>query len=222
MDETKTTDPAAQTGSNDTPTTYTKDDLTRIVQREVSKATAAAKALEAERDAVRAQLAAIEEEKAKAEEAKLSVTERANREAQRQRDDYERRIAEATQRAASEREKRHAAIKRAVASDHAAKLAPQFFTPDLAEIAAERIASALVVIDDENGNERVEITLGAPGDTEPLEHGLNKFTATKLQPFLKQSGGSGAMHGAGSSGGGTSWRNLSPTDRIKAGLGGRG
>lgn len=70
----------------------------------------------------------------------------------------------------------------------------------------------------EDGDERVVIQLGAPGDVEPLETGFAKFRDAQLTAFFKVATGSGAQHGAGAAGGRATLAGLSPTDKIAAGL----
>lgn len=175
--------------------THTKEDLTRIVSREVAKE-------REQRVALEQRLAAIEEEKRVAEEAKLSATQRADLERKREREATEAKIATLTQQAANERARRHAVLREGRAASLASTLAAQIANPGLVPHVERAIAERLVVEADEHGNERVVIQMGAPGDNEPLESGFPKFRDANLTAFLKVAGGSGGQHGAGAGSGG--------------------
>lgn len=210
-------DPSANPDSNGSATkpevapVYTKDDLTRIVAREVAKVTAGRSELEQ-------RLAAIEEEKRAAEEAKLSATQRAELERKREREAAAAQIATLTAQAAGERTKRHEVLRAGKAASLASTIAAQVANPGLLPHVERSIAERLVVEVGADGNERVVIRLGADGDNEPLESGFPKFRDEHLMAFLKVATGSGAQHGAGAAGGRAAFAGLSITDKIAAGL----
>lgn len=218
-----TTDPPVAGDSNANPDSngspakpapaavYTKDDLTRIVAREVAKATAGRSELEQ-------RLAAIESEKAAAEEAKLSATQRAELERKREREGYEAKVNALTAQATTERAKRHEVLRAGKAASLASTMAAQLANAGLLPHVERSIAERLVVEVGDDGAERVVIQLGAPGDVEPLESGFAKFRDAHLTAFLKVATGSGAQHGAGAPGGRASFAHLSPTDKMLVGL----
>ncbi len=175
--------------------THTKEDLTRIVTREVAKE-------REQRVALERKLEAIEEEKRLTEEAKLSATQRADLERKREREATEAKIAALTQQATTERTKRHEVLRQGRAASLASTLAAQLANAGLLPHVERTIAERLVVEADEHGNERVVIQMGAPGDNEPLESGFPKFRDANLTAFLKVAGGSGGQHGAGAGSGG--------------------
>jgi hypothetical protein len=193
---------------------YTKDDLTRIVAREVAKASAGRSELEQ-------RLTAIEEEKRAAEEAKLSMAQRADLERKREREAAAAQIAALTARADGERAKRHDVLRAGRAASLASTIASQVANPGLLPHVERAITERLVVEVDEDGTERVVMRMGANGDNEPLESGFTKFRDEHLTPFLKVATGSGAQHGSGASGGRASIAHLSPTDKMLVGLSGK-
>jgi len=191
---------STQTAAKPAPV-YTKDDLTRIVAREVAKATAGRAELEQ-------RLAAIEEEKRIAEEAKLSATQRAELTTKRERETWEQKLAAAEKAAATERALRHDTLRSGKAAQLAAKIAAQLANPGLLPHVEAVIASRLVVESVEGGGEHVVIRMGAEGDNEPLESGFPKFRDEHLAPFFKVATGSGAQHGSGATGGGPMPTNI--------------
>ena len=219
----ETTDPPGNAGdtngnpdsSGSTPPkpvlTHTKEDLTRIVTREVAKE-------REQRVALEQRLAAIEEEKRLAEEAKLSATQRADLERKREREATEAKIATLTQQATTERAKRHEVLRQGRAASLASTMAAQLANAGLLPHVERSIAERLIVETDEHGVERVVIQMGAPGDNEPLESGFPKFRDAHLTAFLKVAGGSGGQHGAGAAGGRATFAGLNPTDKIAVGL----
>lgn len=191
--------------------THTKDDVTRITQREVAKVLA-------EKAELAQRLAAIEEEKRAAEEAKLSAAQRADLERKREREklEAERETWKAT--AEKERALRHDTLRGGRASSLAASIAAQLANPGLLPHVEAIIAQRLVVEQTDAG-ERVVIRLGSEGDNEPLESGFAKFRDEHLAPFFKVATGSGAHHGAGGAGTGNraALLAMSPEERIEAG-----
>jgi hypothetical protein len=212
-------DTSANPDSNGSPAkpaaaVYTKDDLTRIVAREVAKASAGRSELEQ-------RLTAIEEEKRATEEAKLSMAQRADLERKREREAAAAQIAALTARADGERAKRHDVLRAGRAASLASTIASQVANPGLLPHVERAITERLVVEVDEDGTERVVMRMGANGDNEPLESGFTKFRDEHLTPFLKVATGSGAQHGSGASGGRASIAHLSPTDKMLVGLSGK-
>lgn len=166
----------------------------------------------------RAKLAEELEQKAReAEEAKLSATQRAELERKREREAYEKRIADLDGLAKTERAKRHDALVRHAAASRVSTVAARLFNSAIAPDVESLVAGALRV-EEVDGREVVTIRLGAEGDTEPLETGWQKFVDAKLNNYFKAEGGAGARHGSGTGGGSSSWAGLSASDKIAAGL----
>lgn len=209
-----TTD-AAVPASPDTPaqaeTTYTKADLTRIVTREVAKASA-------ELAPLKERLAALEEEKRTAEEAKLSASERLTAEHKRAAAAYEAQISELKKGVASERGRRHEALIKQHAASFVAEHAQRLLSPDMASVLEGVVLGRLVVENDADGNERVAVVMGAPGDTEPLATAKGKLADTLLAPFLKGQGGTGGKHGSAAAGRSQALSVSDPQERIRLGL----
>lgn len=217
-----TTDPAAsgtQQESAPTPpapagTSYSKDELTAKIKRETAP-------LLAERDELRAKLAAVEEEKKQAEEAKLSATQRAELERKREREKIDAELKSARDLASTERAKRHDAMRGHRAASLVSTIAAKLFNPTLAPHVEAIVRERLVIEDDGAGGERIAIRLGAPGDTEPVEAGWQKFVDSDLAPFFAAQGGAGAKHGTGAPVNAQTLANLPPSERIKQGLAGQ-
>jgi len=193
------------------PPVYTKEELTRIVAREVAKASSGRSELEQ-------RLAAIEEERRVAEEAKLSATQRAELERKRERDAIEAERTQLKAQVQTERSRRHEVLRSGKAASLASTIAAQVANPGLLPHVERSIAERLVIEDAGQGGERVVIRMGAEGDNEPLESGFAKFRDEHLAPFFKVATGSGAQHGAGAAGGRATFAGLSPTDKIAMGL----
>lgn len=189
-----------------------------IVAREIKRAEAKFSAQLAELETLRKSHADLAAEKQAAEEAKLSATQRAELERKREREGYERRIAELDGNAKSERQRRHALLIESAAAQRVAGVAPRLFNPQLAGVVTREVASRLRVEDDGQGNERVVAVMGAEGDREPLETAWSKIEAEHLAPFFKAAGGAGAAHGGGAGNGTASWKDLPASAKIAAGL----
>lgn len=189
-----------------------------ILADERRKAQKQSDAILAEHTALKERLAAIEAEKQAAEEAKLSATQRAELERKREREAYEKRITDLDALSKAEREKRHALLIRAEASQRMAGVAPRLFNPALADVAMREVASLLRVEVDAQGNEHVVAVMGAEGDREPLATAWEKIERDRLAAFFKAAGGAGAAHGGGNAGGRAAFAGLSPTDKIAAAL----
>lgn len=186
---------ATKTDATAKPTpVYTKDDLTRITQREVAK-------YAQERDALKAKLDEIEAEKEQERVAKLSAAQRAEEERKRAEKATAEKIAALEGAAAQERTKRHEAMCSHKAASLASQLAAQVWTPDLMPHVETAISRRLVVVDDGKGGEAVMLRMGAEGDNEPLDTGFAKLRETpEFRGFIKINGGSGAQHGGGAGG----------------------
>lgn len=192
-----------------------------ILADERRKALKQSETITAEYTALKERLASIEAEKQAAEEAKLSATQRAELERKREREGYEKRIGELDTLSKTEREKRHALLIKSAAAGRVASVASRLFNPALSDVVTREVSQLLRVEDDGQGNERVVVVMGAEGDREPLETAWSKIEAERLAPFFKAAGGAGAAHGSGPASGRVSWADLSPTDKIAAGLQGR-
>ena len=214
MDQTSTDAAASATPdtSTDKPAerTYTKDELTKIVQREVGKVAEKLSLTES-------QLATLAEEKRAAEEAKLSASDRVAKEREREKAAYEKKLADLEARATAERSKRHDALRKQHAASFVAKHAQSLLSPDMAPILEGVVLSRLLVETDAEGNEILSATMGAAGDSEPFTTAESKLVESLLAPFLKGQGGSGASHGKGS-GKAAALAITDPQERILAGL----
>ena len=195
-----------------------QSEVNAIIARETRKAAAKAAGDLAEFETLKTRLAEIEAEKAAAEEAKLSATQRAELERKREREGYEKRLAELDTRAKGEREKRHRLLVENAAAQRVSGIASTLFNPALASTVTREISSLLRVESDEDGTERVVAVMGAEGDREPLETAWSKIEAERLTPFFKAEGGAGAAHGSGSAGGRAAFAGLTPTGKIAAAL----
>lgn len=189
-----------------------------IVARENKKLAARYEPIVAEFEALKKRVAELDAEKQAAEEAKLSATQRAELERKREREAYEKRIADLDTSAKTEREKRHALLIESAASQRVAAVAPKLFNPQLTGVVAREIASLLRVEVGEDGAERVVAVMGSEQDREPLDTAWQKIERDRLAPFFKAEGGAGARHGSGTGGGSSSWAGLSASDKIAAGL----
>ena len=156
-----------------------------------------------------------------AEEAKLSVTQRQELERKREREAYEKRIAELDMSARTEREKRHALLIRAEASARMAGVAGKLFNPALADVAMREVATRLRVEVDGEGREQVVAVMGTEQDRELLATAWEKIERDHLSPFYKAAGGAGAAHGGGGGRGGAA-QFASLQDLVTARLNGTG
>ena len=205
-------DPTATPATPEAPkATYTKDDLTRIVKREVGT-------VATERDELKARLTELETRAKEAEDAKLSATQRAENDRKRENDRRDAELKSALALASSERSKRHVAMCAGRAASLVSSVAAKLFNPRLAPHVEAIVRERLVVEDDGAGGERIAIRLGAPGDTEPVETGWPKLVDANLVDFFAASGGAGAQHGGGAAPSPASLANLSPAERIELGL----
>ena len=107
-----TTDPAATGTSPDgagqsTPRTFTQDEVSRLVAREVGKLKAQMEPLAREREELTQRLTALDEERKAAEEAKLSATQRAELQAKKERETWEKKVSDLTALSQRERQRRH-------------------------------------------------------------------------------------------------------------------
>jgi len=198
--------------------TFTQEELNAIVARETKKITSRFEPAIAEAEKARARLAELEEAARAAEEAKLSAAQRADLERKREREGYEKRIAELDAGVTRERTLRHQSLVRHAAASKLSTVSAKLFNAEIAEEIEGIVANSLRV-EEIDGREVVSIRLGAEGDTEPLETGWQKFVDAKLSKFFKAAGGAGAAHGGGGASGGVkTWGHLSPADKIAAGL----
>jgi len=200
----------ASTTSDKPTATYTKEDLTRIVQREVGK-------VAAEYAPLKERLAALEQEKQAAEEAKLSQSERLQRELARKEEALGAKIAEASAAAKAEREKRYTLQRQHTAGTIVTQYAAKLLNPGLAPHVERLVMDRIVIEAGDDGTERLAIQMGDKGDTEPLTpDSVARFAGAFLTPFLHVQGGSGARF----SGSGTRQQVeiRDPNARIAAGL----
>jgi hypothetical protein len=173
-------------------------------------------------DALTAELEALKAEKQAAEEAKLTAAQRLELERKREREAFEKERATLNATATRERTARHDLLRRNHAASAVAKVAARLHSPDLVPHLESTIASRLVIeADPATGADRVMIRMSdAAADLEPVESGLGKYLDASIAPaFFKAQGGSGAQHGGGIGGGNAAWKSLPPEERIKAGLG---
>lgn len=195
--------------------TFTQEEVNAFLAREKRKVEE--RLLNA--DNLAKELEALRAEKQAAEEAKLSATQRAELERKRERETYEKKIADATTAAAREREARHDLLKRNRAAEAVAGVAARLLNDRLAPTVQREIASRLVVEAQADGTERLMVRMSdAAADLEPADAALPKLIDAEIAPvFFKAQGGSGAQHGGGN-GGAAPWKNLSPDDRIAQGF----
>lgn len=191
---------------------YSKDELTRIVQREVGKITAEVAPL-------REKLTVLEQEKQAAEEAKLSAAQRAELESKRKTDAYEAKIAALDEAAKKERNARQQLMRSHAAANVVSRFATRLFNPEIAQDVERLVAERVVIETGPDGAERLALVMGAPGDTEPLSDAVvQKFADTHLARFFKAQGGSGAQHGTGAGARAGARQIANPTDRMAAAL----
>lgn len=202
--------PASPDTSAQAETTYSKADLTRIVQREVAKASA-------ESNALRERFTALEEEKRIAEEAKLSASERLTKEHQRATAALEAKIADLTKIAASERSRRHDAIVAQAAATILSKRSAQLMNPAATPLVERLVRERLKVESSADGAEHVAVLFG-PGDSEPLSSAEGKLADELIAPFLKAQGGTGGNHNGSASARSNALSITDPAARIAAGL----
>ena len=170
---------------------------------------------------VEKELEALREERRQAEEAKLSATQRAELERKRERETYEKKIAELDTTAKRERDQRHALLRSQAAASAVAGFAAKLLNDKLAPVAQREIASRLVVEPQADGSERLMVRMSdAAADLEPVETALPKLIDAEIAPvYFRAQGGAGSQHGGGAGNGGSAWKNLSPSDKIAVGLG---
>lgn len=203
---------AAAQADKPTEKLYSKDELTRIVQREVGK-------INAEVAPLREKLTVLEQEKQAAEEAKLSAAQRAELERKREKDAYEAKIAALDAQAKKERETRQQLMRSHAASSVVSRFAARLFNPEIAQDVERLVAERVVVETGSDGVERAALVMGAPGDTEPLsEAAVQKFADAHLTRFFKAQGGSGSQHGGTANGRTVARQIANPTDRMAEAL----
>lgn len=218
--DTQTADKGAQgEAAKKAEKTFTQAELDSIVQKRLRDLKPAVE----ERDALAAKLAEYEAKQREAEEAKLSATQRAELERKRERESWEKKLADLDSTAKREREQRHALLRSQRAASAVATFASKLLNDRLAPVVETQLASRLVVETQADGSERLMVRMSdAPADLEPVETALPKLIDSEIAPvFFKAQGGAGSQHGTGASNGTASWKNLSPDDKIAAGLGAR-
>lgn len=210
---------AADAAAKPPPKTFDQAAVDAIVQKRVRELSGAA----AERDALATKVAEYEAKQREAEEAKLSATQRADLERKREREGYEKRIADLDTTAKRERDLRHAALKSGRAASLAGSLATKLYSDKALPHVERLIVDRLVVEAQADGSERLMLRMSdAAADLEPVDTGFAKLLDAEIAPaFFRAQGGSGAQHGTGAGGGNASWKSLPPEERIKAGLGGK-
>ncbi len=216
--DTQTADKGAQgEAAKKAEKTFTQAELDSIVQKRLRDLKPAIE----ERDALAAKLAEYEAKQREAEEAKLSATQRAELERKREREAYEKKIADLDTSAKREREQRHALLRSQAAASSVASFAAKLLNDKLAPVAQREIASRLVVEPQADGTERLMVRMSdAAADLEPVETGLAKLIDAEIAPvYFRAQGGAGSQHGGGAGNGASAWRHLSPADKIAAGLG---
>lgn len=221
---------ANNTGVNDTKgdaadKTAEKADDKRFSQAEVNAMIAKDRRKLEERlsqtDGIAKELEALREEKRVAEEAKLSKTQREELDRKREREAYEKKIADLAAAAATERDKRHATARGHKAASLVGTIAARLYSEKAAPHIEALIASRLVVEAQADGSERLMLRMSdASADLEPIDTAWPKFCDAEIAPaFFKAQGGAGSQHGTGAGAGRTAWAHLSPADKIMAGLG---
>ena len=216
--DTQNADKIAQSeAAKKTEKTFTQAELDAIVQKRLRDLKPAVE----ERDALAAKLAEYEAKQREAEEAKLSATQRAELERKRERESWEKKLADLDTTAKREREKRHEILRSQRAASAVATFASKLLNDRLAPVVETQIASRLVVEVQGDGTERLMVRMSdAAADLEPVETALPKLIDAEIAPvFFRAQGGAGSQHGGNGGGGASSWRNLSPADKIAAGLG---
>lgn len=150
------------------------------------------------------ELEALREERRQAEEAKLSATQRAELERKRERETYEKKIADLDTTAKREREQRHALLRSQAAASSVASFAAKLLNDKLAPVAQREIASRLVVEPQADGTEKLMVRMSdAAADLEPVETGLAKLIDAEIAPvYFRAQGGAGSQHGGGAGGNG--------------------
>ena len=199
--------------------TLTQSEVNAILARETAKIERRFKEQLAALEPQARRAAELEEAARAAEEAKLSATQRAELERKREREGFEKRIAELDVSARTEREKRHALLIRAEASTRMNAVASKLFNPALATAAMREVTDRLRVEVDAEGNEHVVAVMGSEQDREPLTTAWEKIERDHLSPFFKAAGGAGAAHGGGGGrGAGSQYATLQDlvTDRLKS------
>lgn len=198
---------------------YTKADLTRITTREVGKVRDELRAAQERLAAYEREKSEAEEQRRTAEEAKMSAVQRLEAERKRERDAYEAKLSTLAAEAQKAHERRHSLMRQHAASGIVSRIAARLFNPDLAPDVERIVADRVVVEADGDGTERLALTLGSPGDTEPLtDQSVQKLIDTHVSRYFRAAGGSGATHGTGANGRQSAVNITDPTARIAAGL----
>lgn len=197
--DTQTADRGAQgEAAKKTEKTFTQAELDAIVQKRLRDLKPAIE----ERDALAAKLAEYEAKQREAEEAKLSATQRAELERKREREAYEKKIADLDTSAKRERDQRHALMRSQRAASAVSGFAAKLLNDKLAPHVEQTIASRLVVEVQGDGTERLMVRMSdAAADLEPVETGLAKLIDSEVAPvFFRAQGGAGSQHGTGAGG----------------------
>lgn len=198
--------------------TFTQEEVSRLVAREVGKVRAQLDPLTREREELSAKVALIEEEKRAAEEAKLSAAQRQELAAKRDREAWEKKVSDLTSLATTERAKRHDLLTRNAATSRVARAAAKLFNSEVAPDLEELVAAALSVKADADGREVVHIRLGTQADTEPLtDETWATFEQSRLARYYRAEGGAGARHGGGAGSGLKDTKNLSASELFELG-----
>lgn len=195
--------------------TFTQDEVNAFLAKEKRKVEE--RLLNAENLAK--ELETLRQEKQAAEEAKLSATQRAELERKREKENYEKKVADLDAVAKRERSARHDLLRSTRAAEAVSSIASKLLNDRLAPTVQREIASRLVVEHQADGTERLMVRMSdAAADLEPADAALPKLIDAEIAPvFFKAQGGSGAQHGGGN-GGAAPWKNLSPDDRIAQGF----
>lgn len=195
--------------------TFTQDEVNAFLAKEKRKVEE--RLLNAENLAK--ELETLRQEKQAAEEAKLSATQRAELERKREKENYEKKVADLDAVAKRERSARHDLLRSTRAAEAVSSIASKLLNDRLAPTVQREIASRLVVEQQADGTERLMVRMSdAAADLEPADAALPKLIDAEIAPvFFKAQGGSGAQHGGGN-GGAAPWKNLSPDDRIAQGF----
>lgn len=217
--DTQTADKVAQgEAAKKVEKSFTQADVDAIVQKRLRDLKPAVE----ERDALAARLAEYEAKQREAEEAKLSAAQRAELERKRERETWEKRLADLDTTAKRERDQRHALLRSQCAAEAVAGFAAKLLNDKLAPVARREIASRLVVEPQADGTEKLMVRMSdAAADLEPAETALPKLIDAEIAPvYFRAQGGAGSQHGGGAGGNGAAaWKNLSPDDKIAAGFG---
>jgi hypothetical protein len=152
------------------------------------------------------ELESLREERRQAEEAKLSAAQRAELERKRERESWEKKLADLDTTAKREREQRHALLRSQAAASSVAGFAAKLLNDKLAPVAQREIASRLVVEPQSDGTEKLMVRMSdATADLEPVETGLAKLIDAEIAPvYFRAQGGAGSQHGGGAGGNGAS------------------